>query len=119
MKRLAFVSLLAAAAVAGSHAADDKDGWHSLFDGKSLDGWKSNDEVPGVFTVENGAIKVKGGRVCFWCQRDGRDVPAEFTVLISFSQFKKVSMSCCDTITHGLFHGSSLDDQMNPIPEDE
>ena len=62
MKRLAFVSLLAAAAVAGSHAADDKDGWHYLFDCKSHDGWKSNDEVPGVFTVENGAIKVKGGR---------------------------------------------------------
>jgi hypothetical protein len=64
MKRLAFMTLLgaAAAAAAGTLVADDATGWHSLFDGKTLEGWKSNDEVPGVFTVENGAIKVKGGR---------------------------------------------------------
>jgi hypothetical protein len=62
MKRLAFMTLLGAAAAAGTLVADDATGWHSLFDGKTLEGWKSNEEVPGVFTVENGAIKVKGGR---------------------------------------------------------
>ncbi len=35
--------------------------WRPLFDGKSLSGWKSN-ETPGVFTVEDGMIKVSGGR---------------------------------------------------------
>ncbi len=64
MKRLAFITILTTAALFGARAADDKatDGWISLFDGKTLNGWKSNDEQPNVFTVDNGAIKVKGGR---------------------------------------------------------
>ncbi len=33
-------------------------GWISLFDGKSLDGWKANKE--GTFSVEDGSIKVAG-----------------------------------------------------------
>src|SRR5665647_2178683 len=37
------------------------DGWISLFDGKSLNGWKTN-ENPGTFRVENGAIVVEGPR---------------------------------------------------------
>ena len=36
-------------------------GWINLFDGKTLNGWKAN-ENPGTFTVENGAIVVKGPR---------------------------------------------------------
>ena len=64
MKRFAFISILTAVALSGARAADDKaaDGWISLFDGKTLNGWKSNDEQPNVFTVENGELKVKGGR---------------------------------------------------------
>lgn len=42
--------------------ADHHEGWVSLFDGKTLNGWKSNDEKPDVFTVVDGAIQVKGGR---------------------------------------------------------
>jgi len=38
-----------------------KKGWISLFDGKSLDGWKASDQ-PGTFSVEDGAIKVAGPR---------------------------------------------------------
>ncbi len=34
-------------------------GWVSLFDGKSLNGWKASDK-PGTFSVEDGAIKVGG-----------------------------------------------------------
>lgn len=34
----------------------------SLFDGKSLDGWKANEENPGSFAVVDGAIKVSGER---------------------------------------------------------
>jgi hypothetical protein len=51
-----FATLVAAAVL---HADE---GWVSMFNGKDLTGWKSNDEVPGVFTVEDGKIKVSGGR---------------------------------------------------------
>ena len=40
-------------------AADD--GWVSLFDGKSLDGWKASED-PGTFAVQNGEIIVYGKR---------------------------------------------------------
>jgi len=42
-------------------AAPQGDGWVSLFDGKTLDGWKASDE-PGTFRVEDGAIVVNGPR---------------------------------------------------------
>jgi hypothetical protein len=35
--------------------------WQSLFDGKSLDGWRASD-APGSFSVKDGAIVVKGPR---------------------------------------------------------
>jgi hypothetical protein len=48
---------------AGSAAAGPPlaDGWVSLFDGKSFEGWKPN-EHPETFTIENGAIVVHGPR---------------------------------------------------------
>lgn len=57
-------SLLLAAFVAFAlpvFAADSPDGWISLYDGKSLDGWKANDD-PGTFAVQNGDIIVYGKR---------------------------------------------------------
>ena len=39
----------------------DSDGWYTLFDGKSLDGWKFSDE-PGTFSVNDGMIVVHGKR---------------------------------------------------------
>ena len=44
-----------------SASAAEKDGWISLFDGKSLAGWKAN-ESPDTFKVENGELIVKGPR---------------------------------------------------------
>lgn len=38
------------------------DGWVSLFDGKSLDGWKLSTEHPGTFTVADGTIIAFGDR---------------------------------------------------------
>jgi hypothetical protein len=38
-----------------------KDGWVTLFDGKTLNGWKAS-ENPGTFTVANGSIAVYGDR---------------------------------------------------------
>lgn len=77
-------------------------------------------ELPAHYVIRGASpLRVKGGRVCFWCERDGRQVPAEFTVLITFGRSKKLSMSCCDTIAHGLYHGAHLDLQMNPLPEED
>jgi opacity protein-like surface antigen len=63
------VALLAMAVTA---AAADQDGWISMFNGTDLSGWKANDEVPGCFTVENGTLKVSGGRAhLFYTGPDG------------------------------------------------
>lgn len=42
-------------------AAADADGWQTIFDGKTLDGWKAN-ELPENWTVEDGAITGRGKR---------------------------------------------------------
>ncbi len=53
-------------------AADAPDGWTSMFNGTDLTQWKSNDEVPDVFTVEEGKLKVGGGRAhLFYVGPDG------------------------------------------------
>ncbi len=39
----------------------DKDGWISLWDGETLNGWKAS-ENPDSFSVENGMLKVDGSR---------------------------------------------------------
>ncbi len=57
MKKLLLLALVCAAPA----FAADKDGWVSLFDGKSLAGWKAN-ENPDTFKVENGELIVKGPR---------------------------------------------------------
>lgn len=51
-----------AAAEAEKPAADKEDGWVSMFNGKDLSGWKSNEETPNSFSVEDGTIKVSNGR---------------------------------------------------------
>lgn len=52
--------------------------WHTLFDGKNLTGWRSNDETPDVFTItKGGELQVSGGRAhLFWMGAD--TIPAEF-----------------------------------------
>lgn len=51
--------LLAEDAPAGEK---DDSGFISLFDGKSLDGWKASEENPSSFSVEDGQIVVDGPR---------------------------------------------------------
>lgn len=59
-------------ALASSRAADG-DGFVDLFNGRDLSGWKSNDEVLGCFSVENGELKVAGGRAhLFYLGEDGK-----------------------------------------------
>lgn len=65
-----FIGLLTSSALA-------EEGFVSIFNGKDLTGWKSNEEVPGAFTVEEGAIKVSNGRAhLFYMGEDGK---ASFT----------------------------------------
>lgn len=59
MKRFLLASLLALSLPV--FAAEPAGGWIPLFDGKSLDGWKAN-EKPETFSVQNGAIVVRGDR---------------------------------------------------------
>ena len=44
-----------------SNSSSNNDGWISLFDGKSFDGWKAS-EKPGTFSVQDGSIVVAGPR---------------------------------------------------------
>lgn len=66
------LTLCALAAFTLVSQAADNDGWITLFNGKDLSGWKSNEEVPGCFTVEDGQLKVSGGRAhLFYVGPDG------------------------------------------------
>jgi hypothetical protein len=53
---------LPACASGAKSAADPDEGFVPIFDGKTLQGWKSSEETPGCFKVEQGAIVAKGGR---------------------------------------------------------
>ncbi|HET6568376.1 MAG TPA: DUF1080 domain-containing protein [Rhodothermales bacterium] len=61
MKRIARLLsvVLTVAALAAPCAQAQSDGWISLFDGKSLDGWKVGDNAA-TFSVQDGAIVVHG-----------------------------------------------------------
>ena len=64
MRRLACVAVLAAV-LTGAGCSDENsasgDGWVSLFDGKTLTGWKAS-ENPSTFRVADGAIVASGPR---------------------------------------------------------
>ena len=57
--RILIVVLMAFAALAAPHAQSD--GWVSIFDGKTLDGWKAS-ENPSTFSVKDGMLVVDGPR---------------------------------------------------------
>lgn len=57
-----FLTALAGIFTFAALAADSNDGWTAMFNGKDLSGWKSNEETPGSFTVEDGVLKVANGR---------------------------------------------------------
>lgn len=56
---LFFAAALVFTACTSQQKIKSNNGWISLFDGKSLDGWRASDK-PGTFSVEDGAIKVAG-----------------------------------------------------------
>lgn len=59
--RLILAALTALILFSSMKSSDEKDGWVSLFDGKTLTGWKAS-EHPATFTVADGAIVVFGDR---------------------------------------------------------
>jgi hypothetical protein len=62
VRRLTVLSFAASLALLGSPAAaQPTDGWVSLFDGRTLDGWKVGENAA-TFKVEDGAIVVNGER---------------------------------------------------------
>ena len=73
------LSLLAIVSLALTPALRAEEGWISMFNGKDLTGWKSNvateekaDEKANVFSVEDGKLKVSGGRAhLFYVGPDG------------------------------------------------
>ncbi len=69
--RFAFLIPALALCLAAMHAAEKPAAWTSMFNGKDLTGWKSNEETPGVFTVAKGELKVSGGRAHIFYGADG------------------------------------------------
>ena len=65
-----------AALLAADGEADD-DGWISLFDGKTLEGWKAS-ENPQQWKVENGTIVAAGPRSHLFYVGDDPDDPPKF-----------------------------------------
>lgn len=64
------IALFATVGLAVSVQAGE--GWTSMFNGTDLTGWKSNEETPNSFLVEDGAIKVNSGRAhLFYVGPDG------------------------------------------------
>lgn len=62
------LSCLVGAAVAGA-----SEGWIPMFDGRTLEGWRSNEETSNVFSVVEGALRVSGGRAhLFYIGADGQ-----------------------------------------------
>ena len=62
LRRTATLLLVCTALAACSNAQSNKDeGWISLFDGKTLNGWKAS-EKPGTFAVKDGMLVVNGPR---------------------------------------------------------
>lgn len=59
--------------------ATAEDGFVSIFNGKDLAGWKSNEETPSSFSVEDGALKVSNGRShLFYVGADGKAAYTDF-----------------------------------------
>lgn len=62
MRIATLLTLCTLAAGCCTLCADGSDGFVSLFDGRTLNGWKVSEENPGSFSVEDGAIKAAGPR---------------------------------------------------------
>ncbi len=70
MKIFSILTLILLSNILGlQKVSAQSNGWISLFDGKTLNGWKAS-ENPGTFTVKDGAIVVFGERAHLFYQGD-------------------------------------------------
>jgi hypothetical protein len=68
------------------------DAFVSIFNGKDLTGWKSNEETPGCFSVEDGALKVSGGRAhLFYVGGDGKASFTDFELKLKVKTMPKAN----------------------------
>jgi hypothetical protein len=72
-------------------AQEAAQGWHSLFDGRGLDGWRASD-APGSFSVKDGAIVVRGPRShLFYVGPVGNHDFADFELRLEVKTFPKAN----------------------------
>ena len=62
MKSIALVLLATATFTAGVFAAESEEGFVSLMDGKTFNGWKKATENPNTWTIQDGAFVAAGPR---------------------------------------------------------
>jgi len=62
MKRILFVTLLALATTFALRAADSEEGFVQIFDGKTMNGWKTATESPQTWSIQDGALVAHGER---------------------------------------------------------
>ena len=72
MKRLLLTIATLAALTASICAADTEEGFVSIFDGKSLEGWKTSTENTTAWKVVDGAIVANGNRSHLFYIGDGK-----------------------------------------------
>ncbi|MCA9103287.1 MAG: DUF1080 domain-containing protein, partial [Planctomycetales bacterium] len=88
MKHFALLLCVAVLAVgqtvlAGDVPEPDADGWITIFDGKTLDGWKAN-EHPESWSVEDGTIKGKGPKShLYWMGEEFTDLEFQADVKLA------------------------------------
>ena len=90
MKRLIILIASVFAMLASTAAAGE--GFVSIFNGKDLSGWKSNEETPGSFSVEDGALKVSNGRAhLFYEGADGKAAFTDFELKLKVKTMPKAN----------------------------
>lgn len=91
MMKLHLISLVSAVGMLASAMAGEA-GFTPIFNGKDLGGWKSNEETAGCFTVEDGALKVSGGRAhLFYTGEDGKASFTDFELKLKVKTMPKAN----------------------------
>ena len=81
MKNTAFyIIMLFVGVFFGCKSVPQTEEWVSLFDGKTLDGWKKSGENPESLSVEDGAIKCAGNRAHLYYEGQFRNFELEADV---------------------------------------
>jgi hypothetical protein len=76
MNRVFILMIVATAFLSGCKSSNSGE-WQTMFDGKTLDGWKPAAENPASFTIEDGAIKASGARSHLFFNRNFRNFEFE------------------------------------------